>query len=507
MAIAGHYAYVANSTYGTFSVVNISNPLSPSVVGTAITPGAYGVAVSGNYAYVSNGNSNTVSVVDISSSTAPTVVNTITVGNAPTFMAAAGNYAYVMNSTDGTMSTVNIGGINDAASLRAGVFEAGNANIDNNLDVVGSINSGTSLSVGAGGIMSNGALAVTATSAPSYFGDSVGIGTTTPSATLTVAGTPTSTLMRLVGFGAGTLQTDANGNFTVSSDERLKNIVGDFTPGLTEIEGLTPINYYWNATSGLDMTTEYSGFSAQNVQEYIPTAVATNSRGYLTLDERPIIAALVNAVKQIGSFVSGIADGLAHLTGIAIGTQAKPEGITMYDESTKQPYCVVINNGILLNNPGTCGQSSSANNGNTATVLNAEGNSSGNTNNSTTTTAISIIPSNPAISVGSTTAFSLIDQNNNALSTSTAWGISDLSVGTIDANGLFTASSTGTAIITAIAGPFSASTTIVVSAAPSVTSDISVSTSTTTSNETVSPSISSTSTDSTANTSSSTTSQ
>ncbi len=182
----------------------------------------------------------------------------------------------------------------------------------------------------------------------------IGIGTTTPSATLTIVGNPASTTLRLANFGAGTLMTDSLGNVYDNSDERLKNIIGTSTIGLNELEGLTPINYYWNATSGLDMTDENTGFSAQNVEQYIPNAVATDTRGYLTLQDRPIIAALVNAVKEIGSFISTIGNGLAHLTGIAIGTSDKPEGITMYDESTGQPYCVVINNGILVNNPGEC---------------------------------------------------------------------------------------------------------------------------------------------------------
>jgi hypothetical protein len=68
---------------------------------------------------------------------------------------------------------------------------------------------------------------------------------------------------------------------------------------------LNPISYHWNAISGLDMQNSYSGFSAQNVQSAIPEAVGTTSNGYLTLQDRPILAAVVNAVKDIGS-VSGI---------------------------------------------------------------------------------------------------------------------------------------------------------------------------------------------------------
>ncbi|MDB5187606.1 MAG: hypothetical protein JWO50_126, partial [Candidatus Kaiserbacteria bacterium] len=68
---------------------------------------------------------------------------------------------------------------------------------------------------------------------------------------------------------------------------------------------LSPISYHWNQLSGLDTTTSYSGFSAQNVQTAIPEAVGSSTNGFLTLQDRPILAATVNAIKDIGS-VTGI---------------------------------------------------------------------------------------------------------------------------------------------------------------------------------------------------------
>ncbi|MBU6371058.1 hypothetical protein KGQ74_03270, partial [Patescibacteria group bacterium] len=61
----------------------------------------------------------------------------------------------------------------------------------------------------------------------------------------------------------------------------------------------------------------YTGFSAQNVQANIPQAVATDSRGYLTLDERPILAAVVNAVKGIGQVAGDFASTLTGWLGNA----------------------------------------------------------------------------------------------------------------------------------------------------------------------------------------------
>ena len=119
---------------------------------------------------------------------------------------------------------------------------------------------------------------------------------------LTVSSTALITgAVQLSNYGAGAVQSDANGNLSVSSDERLKTMVGSFERGLEEILQLKPINYRWNAQSGLDQKGMYSGFSAQNVQSVIPEAVGQDQKGYLTLSDRPIIGALVNAIKELNT--------------------------------------------------------------------------------------------------------------------------------------------------------------------------------------------------------------
>jgi hypothetical protein len=103
-------------------------------------------------------------------------------------------------------------------------------------------------------------------------------------------------------YGAGTLVTDATGNITASSDEKLKNIQGDFNnnnEALNIISSIKPILYKWNSVSGYDQNTTYAGFSAQNIKELIPEAVGVDPRGYLTLSDRPILATTVNAIKEL----------------------------------------------------------------------------------------------------------------------------------------------------------------------------------------------------------------
>jgi hypothetical protein len=92
--------------------------------------------------------------------------------------------------------------------------------------------------------------------------------------------------------------------FTGVSDERLKNHA-PYTGGLEEILGITPIRFTYNELGqkfgGWDKEHVYVGFSAQNVQKSIPEAIqgTEGPEEYLSFDDRPVIAALVNAVKEL----------------------------------------------------------------------------------------------------------------------------------------------------------------------------------------------------------------
>ncbi len=128
-----------------------------------------------------------------------------------------------------------------------------------------------------------------------------------PSGTLNTPATLTermriypSGVIRFNTYTAGTLNTDANGIITAVSDERLKTIDGNFSAGLNEVLQIKPILYHWNKSSQLDTENMYAGFSAQNIQSVIPIAVmAQKDTGYLSIQDRPIIAALVNSIKEL----------------------------------------------------------------------------------------------------------------------------------------------------------------------------------------------------------------
>ena len=130
------------------------------------------------------------------------------------------------------------------------------------------------------------------------------------------ASTAISNALTLSSFGAGTLVTDASGNVSVSSDERLKNINGNFNRGIEDLMGLNPISFHWKDSAGMDTENAYVGFSAQNVQQYIPEAVGEDTRGYLTLFDRPILATVVNSVKGQQEQMSDISNNIFELSSL-----------------------------------------------------------------------------------------------------------------------------------------------------------------------------------------------
>ena len=200
IAVSGRYAYVVNSdaTAGkkNFAVVDISNPTAPSVVGSIDDDTnlylANSIAVSGHYAYVANsgsGSPKNFAVVDIGTPASPVVVGSINdetnLVNAWS-VAVSGRYAYVADKdaagggSPKNFAVIDISGL-DITSAQVGSLEIGGLQVRESAVIANGLSIGTGLNVGAGGIFSDGPLAIGATSSPSYFGGSVMIATTTTS--------------------------------------------------------------------------------------------------------------------------------------------------------------------------------------------------------------------------------------------------------------------------------------------------------------------------------------
>jgi hypothetical protein len=92
---------------------------------------------------------------------------------------------------------------------------------------------------------------------------------------------------------------------TGTSDASLKTDIHPFVRGLDAVMNLHPATYRWNER-GQEITkfgpnVEQAGFIAQDVEQAIPEAIGSESHNgtkYLTISDRPIIAALVNALQE-----------------------------------------------------------------------------------------------------------------------------------------------------------------------------------------------------------------
>jgi len=121
----------------------------------------------------------------------------------------------------------------------------------------------------------------------------VGVGTSSPDQLLSVNGNASKV---------------GGGSWASFSDERLKNIKGRFTPGLNAVMRLQPLRYEYKRDNALNLKSEgeYVGFSAQAVQRIIPEAVSKNDKGYLLINNDPIMWTMLNAIKEQQSQIESL---------------------------------------------------------------------------------------------------------------------------------------------------------------------------------------------------------
>jgi Chaperone of endosialidase len=113
----------------------------------------------------------------------------------------------------------------------------------------------------------------------------VGIGTSAPDQKLSVNGDASKS---------------GGGSWLAFSDERLKNIKGQFTSGLQAVMQLQPLRYEYRRNNALGLASdgEHVGFGAQQLQKVIPEAVTKTESGYLMVNNDPIIWTMLNAIKE-----------------------------------------------------------------------------------------------------------------------------------------------------------------------------------------------------------------
>lgn len=117
--------------------------------------------------------------------------------------------------------------------------------------------------------------------------------------------------LRLNAYGAGTLVTDGSGNVSASSDINVKHSIKPFKLGLNEILKVVPSNYIRNSDA---TNTVETGFIAQNIRDaFGGLGVGQDSNGNLTLNNNVILAAAVNAIRELNSRIEALENEVKRL--------------------------------------------------------------------------------------------------------------------------------------------------------------------------------------------------
>ena len=96
--------------------------------------------------------------------------------------------------------------------------------------------------------------------------------------------------------------------FGISSDARLKNIYGDSTAGLNEINALKVKDYTYKA----DKTkTPHVGVIAQELQKVFPNSVIEGSDGYLSITQEEMFFGIVNSIQELSDKNDKISEKIA----------------------------------------------------------------------------------------------------------------------------------------------------------------------------------------------------
>jgi hypothetical protein len=233
--VSGRYAYIASSASSTLSIVDISNPRTPvlsSTASTGLSPTS--IMVSGRYAFVANNGGTTVSMFDVSSSTSPILVSSPVTGTSPYALYVSGRYLYVTQTGANNVVILDLGGLESTSAIIHSL-EAGNLQVRNSIIAQGNIQAGSSITVGMGGLFSQGSGAFYVATTSSLVNVQALTAMSNDNSTNTILdvfsvgrgsyGTSSA------GIGSGILFKAQNSSSTMSSAARIASYLTNVTPG------------------------------------------------------------------------------------------------------------------------------------------------------------------------------------------------------------------------------------------------------------------------------------
>lgn len=309
---------IAIGSYDSSTVVfaDVSNPNAPvrlstikdGVNGVNLMAQVGGMAASGNLLAVSSYGDNAVSLFDVSDPGAPVLKGVMSSATYP-----------LMNAMRGV--AFRNGRLAAASVFGNAVFEFDITNPADPRLLFEGFDSSSSMMLGPYGVAyhPNGPLYVAAegSSRLTIFGnptgtanvgmvvnDRVGIGTTSPTESLEVAGNAFVAGRARVAsdlYVHGSAYKPAGGSWLSLSDVRLKNVERPFTRGLDAIRLIDPVVYRYKTGTTLNLPTNqpFAGVLAQEVERAIPEAVEDGPDGFKTVNSDPVVWTMLNALKEL----------------------------------------------------------------------------------------------------------------------------------------------------------------------------------------------------------------
>lgn len=275
----------------------------------------------------------TENVLEVARSAA-TTTNMIGTKNTPyvrlgTLTNAYGTYNFPYNEGGGTL--VNAYGTYNEAAAGFGTIGTAYGTFNTISRVgVGSVNTGYGVYVSTIDATNKWSLYAADATAPSYFAGRIGIGVTTPTTSLQVAGiiAPDANGTRDIGTSALKFKDIyATNNVIQTSDGRLKKFITNSNLGLDFINKLRPVSYRWKES--IDQSLHY-GLIAQETQKVL----GANKNAIVIHDEASdqygiryteLVSPIIKAVQELYKKIVGVEERekkLEHLVSITMKENA-----------------------------------------------------------------------------------------------------------------------------------------------------------------------------------------
>ncbi len=161
--VSGRYAYVVGRFSDDLKVIDVSDPSAPSLAGSlGIGPSPVSVFVSGRYAYVVSQFLDDLEVIDVSDPSAPSLAGSLGIGGFPQSVFVSGRYAYVVDDDSEDLRVIDVSGA-ELASAIVHSLEAGSLQVRESLIAQGQLQVTGGVSIGAGGLFSDGDVGISGT--------------------------------------------------------------------------------------------------------------------------------------------------------------------------------------------------------------------------------------------------------------------------------------------------------------------------------------------------------